>query len=73
MQSDQKGRSVRPSSPKVTDSLAESDVFHFEFYLTSIRNDGEFLAANIKPEEQDYLRFNRPDLPINFSRVDTFC
>lgn len=55
------------------DDLDKADVFHCEFYLTSIRNQSEFKAANIRPDEQEYLRFNRPNLPHIFARMDQYC
>eukprot|EP01038_Epipyxis_sp_PR26KG_P005623 gene5623-7766_t len=55
------------------DNLLHKSVFHCEFYLTALRNEDQFKAANINPQEQSYLRMGRPDLPKIFSRVEELC
>ena len=45
----------------------EQDRFHAEFYLTALRDEKDYRAANIT------LRFGRPNIPKIFERVKNMC
>eukprot|EP00854_Cymbomonas_tetramitiformis_P016336 gene16336-19388_t len=47
---------------RVSEDFSAEDPLRTEFYLTRVRNEAEFEAANINPKVQKCLKFGRPDL-----------
>ena len=62
-----------PLPDTVDDDLVSPHPFQFEFHLTSLRNEKDFVAADIDQLAQPYLRFGRPDVPRLFERVAALC
>jgi predicted ferric reductase len=54
-------------------NLQNGVVFQGEFYLTSVRCEADFLAANIDLAKQPYLSFGRPVLAEIVGRVAKYC
>jgi len=45
------------------------DPLYTEFFLTKVRNPGEFEEAGIHPEVQEYVRFGRPNFDETFAKM----
>lgn len=52
-------------------AIGSARIFLADYYLTSLRNESDFAAANIHPAEQaEYIKFGRPNLSNVFSEVN---
>ena len=54
-------------------TLSSSLVFHTEYYLTYLRNKEDYDKANIKPDQQKYLKFGRPNVPQLMADTRKLC
>lgn len=52
-----------------TQHALSSQIFENRFYLTQVRAEDHFQEANIRPEQQPWLHFGRPDLAKTFEEV----
>jgi hypothetical protein len=54
-------------------SISSTLVFQSRYYLTSVRDEAEFLAAGINPKEQKNLSFGRPNIPETLNSIRQLC
>ena len=49
------------------------NLFQPEFYLTSLRSQDDYEAANINPLEQPHVHFGRPNISLIFQTMKKLC
>ena len=62
-----------PSIKNSKSTIADSSIFHCEYYLTNVRPESERQTFHILPQAQPYLKFGRPKLPQIFEQVVALC